>query len=201
VDTASTAAALTAGAVVFPPGFVTGIGGQPCRAQALTVPVSRLASLVVALTLIPRLASLGDKRAAADLAAPELKPPRTAFGRGMRATRLFVFTTIPTYIGRGVVMLTRGLGWLVSKLFSPFVWAFNKGYDGILALYTPSLRWALRHRAIVVLSAFGMLAASLMLVPSLGIELIPQMAQDEFCRLYTSPSPRDRTRYRMPSSA
>ncbi|MEM1096150.1 MAG: efflux RND transporter permease subunit [Bacteroidota bacterium] len=180
VGTAIIASTLTTVAVFFPLVFVTGIGGQLFRDQALTVTFSLLASLVVALTLIPMLASLGDKRKAADLVAPELTPPRTAFGRGLRKIRLGLTVEIPAFVGFVLVNAVRGLGWLVAKVFSPFVWAFNKGYDGVLAVYTPSLRWALRHRAVVVLSAFGMLAASLTLVPSLGIELIPQMAQDEF---------------------
>ena len=34
-----------------------------------------------------------------------------------------------------------------------------------------------------------------------GLDNSSRLAQEEICLLYTSPSPRDRTRYRMPSSA
>ena len=37
--------------------------------------------------------------------------------------------------------------------------------------------------------------------PKKGKETIDAVAQDGICLLYTSPSPRDRTRSRMPSSA
>ena len=36
---------------------------------------------------------------------------------------------------------------------------------------------------------------------SLNGALVPDQDKDKFCLLYTSPSPRDRTRSRMPSSA
>ena len=61
VGTAVTASTLTTIAVFLPLVFVQGIAGQLFRDQALTVTFSLLASLAVALTLIPMLASLGDK--------------------------------------------------------------------------------------------------------------------------------------------
>jgi HAE1 family hydrophobic/amphiphilic exporter-1 len=57
VGMAVTASTLTTIAVFFPLVFVKGIAGQLFRDQALTVTFALLASLVVALTLIPMLAS------------------------------------------------------------------------------------------------------------------------------------------------
>lgn len=62
VSGAVTASILTTIAVFFPIVFVQGVAGQMFRDQALTVTLSLLASLVVALTLIPMLASLGRDR-------------------------------------------------------------------------------------------------------------------------------------------
>jgi hydrophobic/amphiphilic exporter-1 (mainly G- bacteria), HAE1 family len=70
VSGAVVAATLTTIAVFFPLVFVDGIAGQLFRDQALTVTFALLVSLAVALTLIPMLASLGEKpraRASGDL--------------------------------------------------------------------------------------------------------------------------------------
>ena len=58
VSMAVTASTLTTVAVFFPLVFVQGIAGQLFRDQALTITFAMLVSLVVAMTLIPMLASL-----------------------------------------------------------------------------------------------------------------------------------------------
>ena len=62
VGTAVIASTLTTVAVFFPLVFVDGIAGQLFRDQALTVTFSLLASLVVAVTLIPMMSSLSGKK-------------------------------------------------------------------------------------------------------------------------------------------
>jgi HAE1 family hydrophobic/amphiphilic exporter-1 len=61
VGGAVVASVLTTVAVFFPIVFVEGIAGQLFRDQALTVTFSLLASLVVSVSLIPMLSSLGDR--------------------------------------------------------------------------------------------------------------------------------------------
>ena len=58
---AVTASTLTTIAVFFPMVFISGIAGQLFRDQALTVTFALVFSLIVALTLIPMLASLGAR--------------------------------------------------------------------------------------------------------------------------------------------
>ena len=58
VSMAVIASTLTTVAVFFPLVFVQGVAGQLFRDQALTVTFAMLISLVVAMTLIPMLASL-----------------------------------------------------------------------------------------------------------------------------------------------
>jgi HAE1 family hydrophobic/amphiphilic exporter-1 len=71
VAAAVTASTLTTVAVFLPLVFVQGISGQLFRDQALTVTFSLMASLAVALTVIPMLSGLGkDKAAASPTAAP-----------------------------------------------------------------------------------------------------------------------------------
>src|SRR5690606_22200984 len=62
VSMAITASTLTTVAVFFPLVFVEGIAGQLFRDQALTVTFALLASLVVALTLIPTMAAREQQR-------------------------------------------------------------------------------------------------------------------------------------------
>jgi HAE1 family hydrophobic/amphiphilic exporter-1 len=62
VGGAVTAATLTTAAVFLPILFVEGVAGQLFKDQALTVSISRLASLVVSLTLTPMLMAFGRRR-------------------------------------------------------------------------------------------------------------------------------------------
>ncbi|HEX5133331.1 MAG TPA: efflux RND transporter permease subunit [Candidatus Krumholzibacteria bacterium] len=70
VGAAVAASTATTVAVFLPIVFVEGIAGQLFRDQALTVSISLLASLVLALTLIPMLSALGQPVRRADLEGP-----------------------------------------------------------------------------------------------------------------------------------
>lgn len=179
VGTAVIASTLTTIAVFFPLVFVQGIAGQLFRDQALTVTFSLLASLVVAVTLIPMLSSLAGREKAA-VEEPELRDPRTRVGRWMRAARLFIFTTIPTFITGILKKGIRATGKGILFVLDPFLNAFEKGYNAIENRYSPLLRWAVERRFIVVSLAFMILIGSMMLVPKLGMELIPALSQGEF---------------------
>jgi HAE1 family hydrophobic/amphiphilic exporter-1 len=89
VGTAVIASTLTTVAVFFPLVFVDGIAGQLFRDQALTVTFSLIASLVVAVTLIPMMSSLGAKKK--EIRPLELKEPRTSAGRFFRKSVLNLF--------------------------------------------------------------------------------------------------------------
>lgn len=75
---AVTASTLTTVAVFLPIVFVEGVAGQLFRDQALTVTISLLASLAVAITLIPMLSALGARIATGDGAAVEPEPAAAA---------------------------------------------------------------------------------------------------------------------------
>ncbi len=178
VGTAVIASTLTTVAVFFPLVFVDGIAGQLFRDQALTVTFSLIASLVVAVTLIPMMSSLGGKKK--EIPPLELREPRTGFGRVLRAIRLFLFYTIPT----AVTTLIRWIANIFSKffrfIFSPFVWLFDKVYTMAESSYLVLLKGSLNNRLLVLLIAFGTFAGSMLLVQQIGIELIPQLSQGEF---------------------
>lgn len=179
VGTAVIASTLTTIAVFFPLVFVQGIAGQLFRDQALTVTFSLLASLLVAVTLIPMLSSLASRKKT-EVEEPELREPRTKTGRRLRAARIFLFTRIPTFILGVFKKAFRGLGKGILFVLNPFLNAFEKVYGAIENRYPALLKWAVERRFIVVSMAFMIFVASLTLVPRLGMELIPSLSQGEF---------------------
>ncbi|MEZ4698918.1 MAG: efflux RND transporter permease subunit [Rhodothermales bacterium] len=180
VTQAVVASTLTTIAVFFPLVFVQGIAGQLFRDQALTVTFSLLASLIVAITLIPMMASLRKDGPVAPPEAPPLKTPRTAFGRAMQATRIAVFRRFPNAVAYGIYKTASFIGRGMRLAFTPLVSLFNGGYNFLADRYQPVLRWSLGHRGAVLGLAVLAFAGSLLLVPQLGVELIPQLTQGEF---------------------
>lgn len=165
VATAVIASTLTTVAVFFPMVFVSGIAGQLFKDQALTVTFALVFSLIVALTLIPMLAALGAGERFAD--ATDDRPPR-------RLTRGIGFVV------RMFRKFFSAIAWMMNKLLRPGVWLFQGFYLSLARIYPGTLAWSLKHRWLVILIAFGIFAGSMSLVPKLGSELIPQLAQGEF---------------------
>ena len=164
VGTAVVASTLTTICVFLPIVFVEGVAGQLFKDQALTVTYSLVASLVVALMLIPMLSSLSIE----DMVAKKSEEgPR----RGIKGPALLV---------RGLGSLSRG----VSKVFSGLMWPVYKVFDGVFdvlaAAYPRLLRWALTRRLLVLVAAFALAVVVLMQARGLGVELIPEMSQGEF---------------------
>ena len=165
VSSAVVAATLTTIAVFFPMVFISGIAGQLFRDQALTVTFALIFSLLVALTLIPMLASLGaGSRYTHDR---EAAPPGR-FTRGVAfVVRLF-----------GAVFV--GVRWLFWVILWVPTWLLQRLYRVVAAAYPALLSWSLQHRLAVVTGAVLVFAGTMSLVPRLGTELIPQLSQGEF---------------------
>ena len=165
VGGAVVAATLTTLCVFVPVVFVSGIAGQLFVDPALTVTFSLLVSLAVALTLVPMASSVGGLTAAAGAGSA------TAAGAGSAAVR------VAAAPGRGLALLLRGLGALLSMLLAPLFWLFDRLYAALVLLYPRLLDAALRHRLAVVLLAGVLLAAALAVIPLLGTEMIPEIRQ------------------------
>ena len=165
VATAVIASTLTTVAVFFPMVFVSGIAGQLFKDQALTVTFALAFSLIVALTLIPMLAAMGAGERFAD--ATDHRPPAW-FTRGI------------AFVVRMMRKFFSAIAWLMNKLLRPGVWLFQGFYLALARIYPGTLAWSLKHRWLVILIASGIFAGSVSLVPTLGSELIPQLAQGEF---------------------
>ncbi|MCC5863695.1 MAG: efflux RND transporter permease subunit [Wenzhouxiangella sp.] len=185
VSGAVVAATLTTIAVFFPLVFVDGIAGELFRDQALTVTFALLVSLGVALTLIPMLATLGEKpRALAGGDLPMTVELNDATGKG-RLARLRSFiagliTGLAVVITRLLVKAFSGLARLLHLLFKPLVVAFNRAFQVIAHVYPQLLKKALAWRGATVAIAVALFVLALLLVPRLGMELVPSLAQGEF---------------------
>lgn len=179
VGTAVTASTLTTIAVFFPLVFVRGIAGQLFRDQALTITFALLISLLVALTLIPMLAST-EKRSIEASAKIQASEPRTRLGKGLRAIRLFVFTTLPIFILKNALKIIHLLSRLFRFILRPVLKIFNRVYSELESFYHRFLKWSLSHRAAVLFVALGLFLVTIFLIPYLGLELIPQLSQGEF---------------------
>ena len=96
--------------------------------------------------------------------------------------RAFAWTLrlVFTWLVRVLRLVFGLLGKLFAVVLSPFVWLTQKCYGVLERHYPALLDWALARRPAVLFTAFGMLAATALILPSLGTELIPQLSQGEF---------------------
>jgi len=194
VGMAVTASTLTTVAVFFPLVFVQGVAGQLFRDQALTITFAMLISLVVAMTLIPMLASLRG-RAPLAYRDEEPKPQRPlptrpalrGITRFFRAINEFLFQIWP----RAFVWFFAIVSGFLGKYLGRFLRWIGQGitipYDRSAAFYRRSLPKALEHPWRVLGFAAIVFVLSLMLVPTLGLDLIPQLAQGRFDMTVTLP--------------
>jgi HAE1 family hydrophobic/amphiphilic exporter-1 len=170
VAMAVAASTFTTVAVFLPLVFVEGLAGQLIRDQALTVSFSLLASLVVALTLVPVLSALGGR---ASEPAPEHAPGR--LGRLLRWT-LFVLVFVPRLVTRGVGLLGRWARPLVERALLPF----DLGWGWVERAYPPLLAAALDRPGRVLggaVAAFGLAVAAALVLP---VDLFPTPSQGRF---------------------
>ena len=179
VSRAVIASTLTTVSVFLPIVFVEGFAGQVFRDQALTVSVSLMASLIVALMLIPMVSALK-----LGLGAPEpvVEKPQSKrkFVRGLKKSGHAVLYSVPVFLARLVRKLIRGFGWLLNLLMSPLLVAFNRVYGAVERGYDPALRWTLAHRGRFLASMVLLFLLSLVSATFIGQELIPPFSQGEF---------------------
>ncbi len=197
VASAIIASTLTSICVFLPIVFVEGVAAQFFADQALTVTFSLTISLVVALTLIPMLASRGRFQPAkqgdasqgeasqgeasqgeagagdAELDGMELKDaPPGRLARFLERPAVAVVHAIRTVVG----WILRPIGWLVALPAT----AFQALLEQVRGVYGGLLDAALRRPIVTVGLALILFGASLPIFPRLGQELIPELIQGEF---------------------
>ena len=175
VGMAVVASTLTTVAVFLPVVFVEGFAAQLFRDQALTVSFSLVASLAVALTLIPMIAARagGPRRAPA---VPEPPPPTTRFGRVRRA----VGFTAPALLVRGLRRALAGLGRGAVFALRPVTSSFDRTLARLTSDYPRLLGAALLRPWTVLGVAGGLFAAALLGASGLPLDLVPSFSQGEF---------------------
>ena len=197
VGMAITASTFTHIAVFLPLVFVEGIAGQLFGDQALTVTFAMIISLFVAVTLIPMLASLGEKRTTMSYEhpLPATGPRHWLMGNRPRLDR-GRFLLLPLW---AVLAVLRGVMFALGKLLFGIVWALRRVFrwlgklfgvvlnpmarftmaffDASLRVYDRLLPFSLRNPALILGTALASLAVAIALVPRLGVELIPEFAQ------------------------
>lgn len=194
VSMAIIASTLTTMAVFFPLVFVEGIAGQLFADQALTVTFALAASLLVALSLIPMLAAREKNTHSSTTAeqydlgesAPGEKPTSklglTAYYLAwpLRLLIRVLFYFLPLLVTTLIIGLFRFISKGLAYLFKPILWLFDRSFIVLEALYMRGLTQALHARMLVLSAVIIIAGASALLVPKLGMELIPDMAQGEF---------------------
>jgi len=185
VSMAVVASTLTTIAVFLPLVFVEGIAGQLFRDQALTVAIAIGLSLVVSMTLIPMLSALKGRP---PMAFPEeaphpkwapaskLQKPLAAVERGVSAGSRGAFFGIVWLVVRASRGVAAVVGPVMRKASDLAMAPYGRAERGYLKL----LPAALRRPWLVLVSAGAAFGLTLLLVPLLGADLIPQLAQDRF---------------------
>ena len=182
------ASTLTTIAVFFPIVFIEGVAGQLFRDQALTVVYALLMSLLIALFVIPMLATRGKGSGATAEKLQIEACPRAAAGLGgtlawpllfLGWLLKFLCTTAVVWTLRAILFSGGGSGWLLRLCLRPVLFVFEICYRAAATIYPGTLAAALHRRTLVVLIASGLLALSLWRLPELGNEMLPEVHQGE----------------------
>ena len=185
VSMAVVASTLTTIAVFLPLVFVDGIAGQLFRDQALTVAIAIAISLLVSMTLIPMLSSLKGRPPLAFPEEPAHQPwqPDSRWLKPVAGSRRGVGTLVRwTCFGMAwsVIRVWRGLVAVVGPVMRKASDVAMKPYAGAERGYLKLLPGALHHPGKVLGLAALAFVGTMALVPMLGADLIPQLAQDRF---------------------
>jgi len=207
---AVTASTLTTVAVFFPIIYVHGVAGQLFRDQSLTVTFSLLASLLVAVTLLPMMAARGGSQVSdiryqnSGIGNRELggEAQEQAAGRGKLKWGRFRRLGVVRLLGRAVAkvgqVVPRTAGWMagwvrallrywggavarvVSRITEPVFDRFDRLFGIFASHYERALEWSLDHRGRVL----GLALAGLLLAGLLSLtiprELMPHVDQGRF---------------------
>ena len=204
VGRAVIASTLTTVAVFLPVVFLEGIAAQLFLDQALTVSFSLLASLAVALTLIPMVAALILRGPADRVEQVEARREEVyvdtndeeigRIRRFFRATRRFfriVFLPVvwlwrflsgflPVVLLKLGRVIFRTVYRVLAFVSRPVTWLFDSVMDRVSRAYPVILDASLRSRGMVVTSVLVLFGVTLVMIPRLGLNLIPQFSQGEF---------------------
>ncbi|MFQ5747099.1 MAG: efflux RND transporter permease subunit [Gemmatimonadota bacterium] len=184
---AITASTLTTIAVFGPVLYVKGVAGALFGDLSLAVAFSLLASLLVALTLLPVMTARFGRRGAGGSGARERgRAPVAGRWRALRLARQAraALARALRFVGESVQItfsdLFRATGRLVARLSAPILRGFDRGFEAFAERYERTLHWALEHRGAILALAFGLLALAVAIGVSLPRGLMPDVDEGSF---------------------
>ena len=190
-----TASTLTTVAVFLPLVFVEGIAGQLFRDQALTITFSLLASLALALTVIPMLLSArfrsGDELARDVEGEPTGKTPGShPLARRLEESLRFVAHEVPRVLLSDLRRASRRAGAWTLRAWGPALHVFDTLLESVAERYSAALEGALDKKGSTLAGVAAAAAVAAVLTQFLGAELIPPLTQGEFSFKITLPEGR-----------
>jgi HAE1 family hydrophobic/amphiphilic exporter-1 len=174
VGQAVIASTLTTVCVFIPIIFVEGIAGQLFNDQALTVTFSLMASLAVALTLIPMLSSRHYKPQTAS--SDHIQSEEDS----LRRFKNRIFTQLPASFLALLGSLLAGISKFVNRVLEPIYVVFDSSIKRLTDFYPKFLNTVLKHRIKLLVSTLFIFVVSVASIGIIGTELIPEMSQGEF---------------------
>ncbi len=187
VSGAIVASTLTTLAVFVPLIFIEGVAGQLFADQAMTVAFALIASLAVALTLIPMLASRQINPPKQDdsinnkdsLSFKQLSlVQKTAWLLALPFKVVFIY--LPMLIIRLILIIFHGVKKVLAFVMQPITTGFNKLFDLLALGYQKLLNLALNHGIKTLLISLIFAASASLILPKIGVELLPPLSQGEF---------------------
>ncbi|MFT6903147.1 MAG: HAE1 family hydrophobic/amphiphilic exporter-1, partial [Colwellia sp.] len=171
--------------------------------QAMTVTFALLASLVVALTLIPMLASrqfsqhkLTPENESNDnsLVKEIAKMPLTKRKKTVKVMLhilvfpfLFIFNYLPLFFTKVLLLITNLITKVLSFIFKPAHRVFSFYFEKLASAYSRLLKLALKNRTVLVGLSLFFAIAVMSLLPKIAVELVPEVAKSEFTIELTLP--------------
>ncbi len=189
VQGAITASTLTTISVFGPIIYVQGVAGELFRDLSLAVAFSLLASLAVALTVLPALAArFGSPATEAEPdEAVAASTPGAGFwrrvGRVVEWTMALPFRLVGfvASVGRQLFgFWMRGVGRGLTSASRPILDRFDRVFDRFTVRYHSALEWSLDHRGVVLGIAAVAMTATVGLALALERDLLPSVDQGSF---------------------
>ena len=189
VQSAITASTLTTISVFGPIIYVEGVAGELFEDLSLAVAFSLLASLLVALTLLPSLAARFGGASPIDDIEPDAPEPVARAGRWARIARVgrsalsapFRVLGWLARLGRELVRFwVRGASQGLGKAFGPALRRFDRAFDRFAGRYHRALEWSLDRPGLVLGTSGAALVLTLAAATMLPRDLLPDVDQGAF---------------------
>ncbi|MDH3206010.1 MAG: efflux RND transporter permease subunit, partial [Gemmatimonadota bacterium] len=187
VQSAITASTLTTISVFGPIIYVEGVAGELFKDLSLAVAFSLLASLLVALTLLPSLAArfgrveVSSESAPEDAARPEGSLARLWWHIRWIATSPFRAIAATGRLAWALVgFWTEGVGSVIGRITRPLLDTFDRLFVAFAQRYHKTLEWSLDRAGLVLVASSVALAAAAAISLGLPRDLLPDVDQGAF---------------------